>query len=131
MPVSYEIDRDRGLIRTRCYGPTTLPEVLEHFEVLRAQPDLPERLDGLLDLTDMVGAPERDQLRAIAGGMKGMTSQVTFGAFAIVAPGDLLFGMSRMLGIFAEGLIASTGVFRTLPEAERWLEQQQRARRAP
>jgi hypothetical protein len=129
MPVTYALDREQRLIRTRCYGPTTLPEVLGYFEELRAQPDLPQHLDGLLDFTDMTGAPDRDQLRTIAGEMKKMAPQVTFGAIAIVAPGDLLFGMSRMLGIFAEGLFATTGVFRTLPEAERWLEQQRRARR--
>lgn len=130
MPVSYEIDRVRGLIRTRCSGETTLPEVLQYFETLRSQTDLPERLDGLLDMTEMIGAPDRDQLRAIAGEMKAMRPKLNLGAVAIVAPGDLLFGMSRMLGIFADEVFSSTGVFRTLSEAERWLEAQRGMRGA-
>ena len=131
MTISYEIDRERGVLRTRCLGHTTLPEVLDHFAALAAQPDLPRGLDVLLDLSQQVAAPERDQLRAVAGEMKDLTSKLGWGAIAIVATTDLMFGMSRMLGIFAEGHFSNTGVFRSLAEAERWLENERRKRPRP
>jgi hypothetical protein len=127
MPVSYEIDHERSLIRTRCYGVTTLDEIAGHFDELRSQ-SLPEGLDVLLDLTGMANAPERDQLRSVAGEVKDLTPKLRWGAIAIVAPTDLLFGMSRMFGIFSEGHFANTGVFRTSAEAERWLELERRTR---
>jgi hypothetical protein len=128
MPISYEIDRERGLIWTRCIGVSTLEEVLAHFGELRSQPNLPEGMDVLLDLSEMTNAPERDQLRSVAGEVKDLTPKLRWGAIAIVAPTDLLFGMSRMFGIFSEGHFADTGVFRTIGEAERWLDLERRAR---
>jgi hypothetical protein len=128
MPVAYEIDHERSLIRTRCFGVTTLDEINTHFGELRSQPNMPEGLDVLLDLTQMVNAPERDQLRTVAGEVKDLTPKLRWGAIAIVAPTDLLFGMSRMFGIFSEGHFANTGVFRTIAEAERWLDMERRTR---
>ena len=55
VPVVYQISK--GLIRTRCYGPVTLPEVAEHFRELERDPDCPPRLDVLLDLRDITSLP--------------------------------------------------------------------------
>ena len=128
MPISYEIDRTRGLIRTRCVGATALPEVLTHFKELRTEPDLPARMNVLLDLSALSTAPERDQLRAIVAEMKDLGPTLRWGALAIVAKTDLLFGMSRILGVFVEDSFSNTGVFRQVAEAERWLDAQIAAR---
>jgi hypothetical protein len=121
VPVSYEIDRDRGLVRTRCVGATTLPEVLAHFRELAAEPALPEPLDVLLDLSELTAAPASDQVRTIADEVRAFRSKLDWGAIAIVARSDLVFGVSRMFGIVAEDQFANTGVFRSLSEAEDWL----------
>ena len=128
MPISYEIDRARGLIRTRCFGATSLQEVLAHFKDLRNEPDLPPRMSVLLDLSALSSAPERDQLRAVVAEMKDVGPAVRWGALAIVAKTDLLFGMSRILGVFVEDSFSNTGVFRHMSEAERWLETQMGSR---
>jgi hypothetical protein len=122
MPITYEIDRARGLLRTRCVGATSLDEVLEHFKELRADPDVPARAHILLDMTAQVSAPERDQLRAVVAEMKSLGTDLRWGALAIVAKTDLLFGMSRILGVFVEDSFSHVGVFRQTAEAERWLE---------
>lgn len=124
MPITYEIDRTRGVIRTRCIGATTHAEVTGHFRTLHSDPDLPEHLNVLLDLSELTSAPERDQLRAVASEVKELRDRVQWGAIAIVAESDLLFGMSRVFGIFSEGHFAQIGVFRGPAEAERWLEAQ-------
>ncbi len=48
MPVTYEIDRARQLIHTRCVGAVVLDEVRRHFADLTLDPQCPERLDVLL-----------------------------------------------------------------------------------
>ncbi len=51
--------------------------------------------------------------------------RVKFGACAIVAPRDAMFGMMRMFEVFAQKSFRATAVFRTLAEAEAWLATQQ------
>ena len=38
MPVSYRIDQDNGMIRTRCVGNVTFEEVVDHFRDLEEDP---------------------------------------------------------------------------------------------
>jgi hypothetical protein len=124
MPILYDIDETRSLIRTRCVGVTTLAEVVDHFKELRADPRLPKRPNVLLDLTALVSAPERDQLRSVVAEMKEVGASLHWGVLAVVARTDLLFGMSRILAVFVEDVFSNTGVFRQLAEAERWIDAQ-------
>lgn|SRR5262245_31400000 len=121
MPVSYEIDRAAGRIDTRCTGDVTLDEVMRHFAELRADPSTPERLDVLLDLDGTTSTPESPQLRQVTRAIDQLTAKLRWGACAIVASRDSLYGMSRMFAVFAEGLFAETQVFRDRQAAERWL----------
>jgi len=124
MPIRYDIEEARNLIRTRCVGVTTLAEVAEHFKELRADPRVPTRANVLLDLTALVSAPERDQLRSVVADMKDIGTSLRWGVLAVVARTDLLFGMSRILAVFVEDVFTNTGVFRQLAEAERWVDAQ-------
>ena len=57
MPVVYQIDGDKKIIRTRCIEPLTVEEVLEHFRTLERDPSCPERLDVLLDVSAATSVP--------------------------------------------------------------------------
>jgi hypothetical protein len=127
MSVTYRINREAGLIETYCKGEVTLEEVMDHFRQLEAEPLLPERLDVLLDLDQSTTVPESDQLLEITRAVERLKARVQWGACAIVASRDALFGMSRVFEVFAEGLFARTRVFRERKDAERWLT----ARRSP
>ena len=124
MPIEYEVDRARKLIRTRCVGATVLSQVLQHFADLRADTSLPVQLHVLLDLSELSTAPDRERLRAVVHEVKALGSDRRWGALAIVARSDLLFGMSRIFGIFVEDSFTNTGVFRKIEEAETWLKTQ-------
>jgi hypothetical protein len=124
MPVSHQFDRERSLVRTRCEGDVRFEEVMRHFRELEGDPSLPARLDVLLDLTEMRSLPESGQLRAVAGEIDRLQGRVAWGACAIVAADDALFGMSRMFHVFAEAHFARSSVFRELDDAERWLASQ-------
>jgi hypothetical protein len=124
MPVAYQIDAERRLIRTTCSGELTLQEVLEHFRTLQCDPGCPEHLDVFLDVRDVSSLPMPGQLSAVVSEIRRVRPRVTFGACAIVAERDALFGMMRVFEAQADGLFAITRTFRTAQEADAWLVAQ-------
>jgi hypothetical protein len=124
MPVTYTIDPDRALVRTRCTGEVTLTEVLGHFAELARDPHRPDRLDVLLDLSELSSLPEPGQLRLVAHEIGTIEGEVRFRACAIVATQDVVFGLARMFEAFASTRFETTRVCRTLEEAEGWLRGQ-------
>lgn len=121
MPITYEIDGERSLIRTHCVGDVTFEEVLGHFRELEADDSLPSRADVLLDLTGMVSLPDKGQLQSVAAELGRLWPTVTWGAFAMVADRDVLYGMIRMLQVFADDEFEVSSVFREREAAELWL----------
>jgi hypothetical protein len=122
MPVVYHLDKSACSIETACVGDVTLDEVLQHFAELDAM-ELPERLDVLLDLTEMTSLPESGQIRVAADTLVGLRDKTRWDACAVVAKQDVLFGMSRMFGVYAEQVFVRVHVFREKDEARRWLAQ--------
>jgi hypothetical protein len=128
VPITYQVDRAAELIRTTCTGDVTLDEVIGHFLELEADPALPAGVDVLLDLSETMSVPESEQLKAVTSEVDHLQERVRWGACAIVASRDALFGMSRMFQVFTEGLFAASHVFRELAEAERWLASRRSTR---
>ncbi len=122
MPITYRFDPE-GFVRTECSGAVTLSEVHAHFRALEADPATPAQLNVLLDMSRMTSLPESDQLQAIVGDLRRLEPKVVWGACAIVATSDALFGMSRMFEVFAERQFSRTGVFRATEKALRWLAE--------
>ena len=127
MPVTYRIDRPNQLILTRCTGAVVLDEVRQHFVALSQDPECPERLDVLLDLSEMTTLPASDQLRTVTTDIARLQPEIQFGICAIVAASPALFGMARMFVVFAEQYFSATGVFRAEVEGLNWLEGQRRS----
>jgi hypothetical protein len=130
MPVIYEIDSDRKTIRTRCVGPVTIEEVLDHFRILASDPNCPDSMDVLLDLSEQTSIPTKEELEEITHAVHSVRGRVRFGSCAIVACQDALFGMLRMWEVFAERYFRETYVFRTKREAEDWLATRRHNRSA-
>ena len=122
MPVSYRIDRELGRIVTHCSGPTTLKEVLAHFDELELDPDCPPGLDVLLDLSEQTSLPNVGQIRTAAERAGDASRRVGFGACAIVVGSEALFGMARVFETFTEQHFTRTAVFRSREAAEAWLD---------
>ncbi len=120
MPITYEIDRSRHLIRTRCFGVVRLPDVMAHFDELQRDPERPDRLDVLLDLRDIETPPEAPQLQAVADRV-GLMDGLVFGACAIVSNSEAMFGMSRMFEVLARAHFSVLRTFRDVEAAEEWL----------
>jgi hypothetical protein len=121
MPVTYTIDTREKVIRTRCVGMVTLADVVDHFRELERDPDCAGTLDVLLDLSETNTVPEAREIQAIPFELARIRDKVRFGACAIVATKDALFGMLRMFEVVAERFFRAIHVFRTRAEAETWL----------
>jgi phenylalanine-4-hydroxylase len=72
-------------------------------------------------MSEMSSLPETPQLKDVAVELERLQGRVEWGAWAIVASGDALFGMSRMFQVFAERNFPVSRVFRDLGEARSWL----------
>lgn len=120
MPVTYEIDSAARIIHTRCTGAVVLEEVREHFATLSRDSQCPDRLDVLLDLSEMTTVPATAELRTVTGDIARIRPQVRFGFCAIIATTDAIFGMARMFEVFTEKYFAATRVFRIEAEALAW-----------
>ena len=124
MPVTYVIDTEEKLIRTRCIGNVTLDEVIAHFRTLERDPVCPEILDVFLDLSETTSLPLSGQISAVAVEISRIKKKVRFDTCAVVANRDALFGMLRMFSVVAGPYFTAIHVFRVASEAEEWLASQ-------
>jgi hypothetical protein len=123
MPVTYEIDPVRGVIRKRCTGRLTPADITGHFEALLADPACPRRLGVLLDMTGLTAVPDADLVRLLGQEVALVRDRVTFGPVAVVVAGLAAFGIARMGQILMEDQFSAMHVFQDLPAAETWLER--------
>jgi hypothetical protein len=121
MPVTYSIDLNKKLIRTKCIGAVTLSEVIDHFGQLSHDPACPEYLDVLLDLSQETSLPDTHQLQSVAHEIMRVRERVRFGLCAVVADKDALYGMLRVFEVMAQDHFRAIHVFRSYEEAESWL----------
>jgi hypothetical protein len=122
MPVSYEIDATRSLVRTRCSGTVELADVLGHFATLQRDPARPAWPDVLLDFTGLESLPSSAQLGAVKDRMSWKPA-FRFRYCAIVADRDVVFGIARMFQSMTTAFFEDLTVVRSLPDAEAWLAQ--------
>jgi hypothetical protein len=125
VPVTYKIDTEKRVIRTKCSGDVTLQEVIDHFKSLSEDQACPTRLDVMLDLSEADSLPETSHLRRVVGELRAIRGQVCFGACAILACRDALFGMMRVFEALAAEFFRTTCTFREAADAEAWLVSQQ------
>jgi hypothetical protein len=124
VPVVYSIDVANRVLRTRCVGNVKLQDVIHHFRALDRDAKCPDRLDVFLDLSEADSIPDADQISTLADQLRNRRSRIHFGACAIVADRDALFGMMRMFEALAERSFRLTCTFRSAAEAESWLQAQ-------
>ena len=105
-------------------GMLTLAEVVEHFRELDRDPECTDRLDVLLDVSEVKSLPNASQIRAASLEVKKIQKKVRFEACAIVAVTDALFGMLRMFEVMTQDYFWVIRVFRATAEAEEWLRLQ-------
>jgi len=123
--VTYKIEADKRIVRTKCVGLVTLADVVDHFRTLAQDPDCPHLLDVFLDLSEVESLPETRQISTVINEMRRIRAQVHFRVCAILASRDALVGMMRVFEVMAEECFHATCTFRVASEAEAWLVWQQ------
>jgi hypothetical protein len=119
MGMRYLIDPVRRLVRVRAWGTITTADLQDFTSRLMADSQFNGDFSSLTDLSEATGVSvDQGELKATAW-MQLYNPGVRR---AIVAPSDLMFGMGRMYATHAEREGQDVRVFRTLAEAEAWLE---------
>jgi hypothetical protein len=119
LPVVYEIDANRRLVTTRCWGAVTPDEIYQHNQKLRTDPAFDPSYRQVADMTAMT---------AVTVGTSVITETALDQFFnpgtrrAFVASHDGVFGMARMYSLHAESLGQTIEVFRDLEPARAWIE---------
>jgi len=118
MSLSYTIDREQQVVRTRGWGSISASEVRDWISHLLADPLFDPCYRELSDL--------RSVTEVTVGSMELAEAAATplFDACAlraVVATSDCVFGMARMFASFAERMGHQVRVFRCMDLAEAWL----------
>ncbi len=127
MPVTTEIDVERGIIIHTVVGELSADEAMEAYDQLLAHPNFQASLDVIWDISDGtikgMTAQQMQRMTRYAEAAVGRRGQ----GFrqAVVTPRDIDFGVARMYQAYAERLpLGSSRVFRSLPEAHAWILDQ-------
>jgi hypothetical protein len=124
MAVTYTIDTQQRLLRTKCVGLVTFDEVVAHFQELGRDPECVGHLDVFLDVSVTTSLPESAEVKAVSYEVQKIQEKVKFDACAILATRDALFGMMRIFEVAAQQYFRDIRVFRVSAEAEAWLQSQ-------
>ncbi len=123
MPIHSEILKSRKLIVTKVEGFLTLKEFTRKQKLLSEDPEFDPGHDHLFDMSGVTGVED-----ITASMLKDISSVRIFSESsrrAVVAPGDLEFGLSRMYEVFSHSTDDNFSVFRNVEDALAWLERRQ------
>jgi len=118
MPVSIVVDDTRRRIDLRLYGAVSADDIAALIAYRREHDRVGHTL--FVDSSESEGAPTPDEMRALAARRRRLYRADAVGPTAIVASGELLYGMLRMY----QSLSDQTPVIyvaRTRADAEAWL----------
>jgi hypothetical protein len=125
MPLIYRIDPKRRLVITRGSGILKDQEVFDYQQEVWSRPEV-AGFNELVDMSAVVQilVPSMERIRDLAELSARMSRGAPLSKMAIVAPGDLSFGLGHMYDMCRDTVapgLKPIGVFRTMPEALAWL----------
>jgi len=121
VPASYRIDVKRRRVVEVFSGEVKLEEVLAIQSELRRDPLFDQDFDVIVNLSEMVRTKITFQSinQAVTSGELNPFSKIS--RSAVVAPGELGYGMARMVEAVHKG--GTFEILRSMSEAEAWLAQ--------
>jgi len=117
MPLLYSIEGP--LVLVVVVGRVTLDETVQLTESLLADPDFEGTADLLVDASRGRPSLSYSEMRITARRWASLVGRVR--RIAIVAPGDVIYGLARAFQYFAECAGLTCKVFRAMPDAKKWL----------
>jgi len=121
--MSYELDPDNHAVMTRVWGVMSDADALGHERRLIDDSSVPTNPRQIIDLREVAGFDvTQDGMLRMVELDNAHAARLGEGMVAIVAPEDLMFGISRMFQIVTDSSPWQVSVFRTTHEARRWLD---------
>ncbi len=118
MPASYTIDLEQQAIFSQASGRLTDSDLIEHQRKVLVDPEFDPHLRQLWDLREVTAADvSSETLRELARA----TSYAPDTMRALVAPGDVVYGLARMFQTLHEHAGEDLRVFRSIEDAKQWL----------
>jgi hypothetical protein len=128
MPIEYRIHTDLRRVIATVHGTLTDAEVFAYQREVWSRAEV-AGFDEIVDMTAVehvdLPVPSGERLRTLAATSAEMDAAGS-SRFAIVAPGDLAYGLGRMYGVYREidqHSKKEVRVFRLLEEAIAWLDE--------
>lgn len=119
MPLTYWVDEDQHIVRSKASGALSATDLRDYFVATRADPTIVPTMHRLMDLSDVTNLPSSESIRELAA-MSRSYPTATEARLAILATSDLVFGVSMMFKGFV-GWGDRLQVVRDEAEALRWL----------
>ncbi len=121
MPITYDIDVERRLVRVVASGKPTAAEWLAAVDAALADPRFLPGFDCLYDRSRVGLVPDGLTLRRLAKDCAPALERFHGGRLAVVVSQPVVYGMMRMASVFAEALGLALDVFWTETAALAWL----------
>jgi hypothetical protein len=119
MPIVMRFDPIANRLLTTASGEVTFADLLEHLAAEGREGHLgaAELFDARQATTNLTSA----EVRQLVEQMRRKAAAGTLGPTALVTTNDVAFGMARMYSLMSDTFDQRFTVFRSLTEAERWL----------
>lgn len=121
MPFAYTIDGDSNLINLQITGSFSEGQIRENIARVNADPKFRKGLNTLADITDARADIGYQQMRQFARYVETLHDVRGECKWAILAPTDVSYGMSRMLEALTDSPSIHIQAFRSRKQALRWL----------
>jgi hypothetical protein len=120
MGITYVVDHARRRVLTRAEGLLTFADLAAHAEAeIR---DRPASYQELFDATGATTDLTAEQVQTMVQRVNQACQKEPAGDVAIVATEPVMFGLARMYSILCEQTGPPVEVFRSVADAERWLD---------
>lgn len=121
MPYKIDFFGDADLVTVRLTGKVSLPEIKTMLDEIPGKPWFRKGLKMIVDArkctTDMRGK----DIEALAAHAKRLDADWGETKWAVLAQDDLVYGLARVYMAVTADFNVDTHVFRTVPEADHWL----------
>jgi len=122
MPMTYTIEPSKNLVLTTGAGVLTDDDVMAHRKALSGDPLFSPQMREISDIRQVADFQVTPAgIRIMVAADVKMVAAGGMHKLAIVAEGNVAYGMSRMYQTLGEPNIRSVGVFRTYEDAAEWL----------
>ena len=123
MPIKTSIDKMSGIIIHKVTGSTSLEEFQNSFERLVSDPDFRQSMPVLWDFRHLeAGNIRKDGIEKVTQFYAAQKERRGTGfKTAIVAKKDVVYGISRMIEVYASSVLTEIEIFRCHKKALEWL----------